>query len=65
MKNLNNFNHWIAAIREEAYSKLSDKMSTSAIKKIFCKYHFYDYFRKGLSPEEAFEEEMEVWATSQ
>jgi hypothetical protein len=69
-RNLKNFNHWIAELRQLAKDfpvvDLEDDGSTHLISKvgierIFNKQSFGDEFRDGLTPAEAFENEMDAW----
>ena len=70
MRNLKNFNHWIAELRDLA-RKLpvmafeddgtTSKISETGIKRIFNQHSFVDEFRDGLTPQEAFDNEMDAW----
>ena len=73
MRNLNNFNHWIAELRDLARKlpvmDLEDDNTTHliseiGIKRIFNKQSFANEFRDGLSPKEAFDNEMDAWRDS-
>ena len=72
MKNLKNINHWIAELRNIAYnSALFDiddvdlPMSDENKKIHFNKTRFKDAFDEGLTPLEAFYEEMQAWADAE
>ncbi len=74
MRNLKNFNHWIADLRDLARNfpvvELEDDGATSpiseyGIKLTFNKSSFVDEFKDGLTPQEAFDNEMDVWRDSQ
>lgn len=64
-RNLKNFNHWIAELRDIAvklkvYTEGSETpMSISEIKYHFNKFIFEDAFYDGLTPQQAFDEERE------
>jgi hypothetical protein len=70
MRNLKNINHWVAELRSIAYkTELFDiddddtHLIPNFSKKIlFSKELFKDAFERGLTPKEAFDEEMEAWA---
>lgn len=73
VRNLKNFNHWIAELRQLAKDlpvmDIEDDGSTHLISKvgierIFNKSSFTDEFRDGLTPAEAFENEMDAWRDS-
>jgi hypothetical protein len=74
MRNLKNFNHWIAELRDLARKfpvvELEDDGSTTpisdyGIKLIFNKQSFNDEFRDGLTPQDAFDNEMDAWRDTQ
>ena len=68
MKTLKNFNHWISelralAIQAKVYDEGDDKpMTQKQVNELFNKERFKEQFDKGLTPDEAFQEEMEAWA---
>jgi hypothetical protein len=73
MRNLKNFNHWIAEIRQLAIEfpvkdidedGITSNISKLGIKRIFNKSSFTDEFRDGLTPQEAFDNEMDAWKDS-
>ena len=68
-RNLKNLTHWIAELRDIAFSvqlrNEKGRMNREDKKYIFCKYDFGDRFTEGLSPQEAFDEEMEEWKDNQ
>jgi 5-methylcytosine-specific restriction endonuclease McrA len=66
MKSLNNENHWTSELRKLALNanlKNDDGfvISKSIIMQLFGKNNFIDKFRKGLTPQEAFDNEMDFW----
>lgn len=71
-RNFKNLNHWIAEVREIALGKVyhadsEDEegnvswMDKDDIKSIFNKELLFDYFRDGLSPQDAFMEAVSEW----
>ena len=66
-----NFNHWIAALRSLAlagimYSEDNPKpMGKKDIDYLFNKYNFKDRFEEGMTPQEAFRDEMGLWDDNQ
>jgi len=67
MKNLRNINHWIAELRTLANAAKvfneddNGPMTKKQIDAIFNKQNFSERFIEGLTPKEAFENEMEEW----
>lgn len=62
-KNLKQFNHWLAALREIAYSKdLKDpegnKYPKTRLKLFYSRNMFIKYFHNGWSPETAFQDTL-------
>lgn len=68
MKTLKNFNHWISelralAIKAKVYNEGDDQpMTQKQVNELFNKERFREQFNNGLTPDEAFQEEMELWA---
>jgi hypothetical protein len=68
MKTLKNINHWIAelralAIKAKVYNEGDDvPMTQQQVNELFNKERFKEQFDSGLTPEQAFQEEMEAWA---
>jgi hypothetical protein len=68
MNTLKNFNHWISelralAIKAKVYNEGDDKpMTQKQVNELFNKERFSEQFNNGLTPDEAFQEEMELWA---
>lgn len=68
-RNLKNFNHWISELRDIAYKTelvaINDDenipISNTQKNDLFNKSAFEDAFNEGLSPQEAFDEEMDRW----
>lgn len=75
MRNLKNFNHWIAELRDLATNypvKDLDEdtgetypISLAGIKLIFNKESYEDDFKDGLTPDEAFENTLDGWRDTQ
>ncbi len=68
MRNLNNINHWIAELRDVAIRNVVHNegeegilMPLRQINEIFNKGNFGERFEDGLTPQGAFDEEMEFW----
>lgn len=66
MKTLKNINHWVGELRSIAYRKKlfneENTLITKAQKKlIFSKNNFEGRFHDGLTPQEAFDSEMDFW----
>ena len=67
MRNLKNITHWIAELREIAYTKYrlrnedGDILTKEMIETIFNKDLFEQKFNNGLTPEEAIKEELKEW----
>jgi hypothetical protein len=70
MRNLKNFNHWVAELRDLARNYpvmdieddgTTSKISNYGITLIFNKGSFINEFRDGLTPQEAFDNEMDAW----
>lgn len=72
-RNFKLWNHWIAEVREIAlgqvhHSESDDDqgnvklMSKTSLRWLFDKNLMLDYFKDGLTPQEAFEEEISYWA---
>jgi hypothetical protein len=66
MINYKLWNHWIAEVREIALGKIlhadgTDVMTKSDIRYLFNKALMGDYFKDGLSPQQAFDEEVSTW----
>jgi hypothetical protein len=70
MRNFNNFNHWLAEVRDIARkakvrNEESDKpMSDAQLRLAFNKTTMDCYYSTMASPQEAFNEEMDRWAES-
>ncbi len=68
MKTLKNFNHWISelralAIKAKVYNEGDDQpMTQKQVNELFNKERFREQFNNGLTPDKAFQEEMELWA---
>ena len=71
MKTLKNFNHWIyelriLAIKTQVFSEGDDNpMSKKRINELFNKENFRQQFEEGESPEQAFNNEIESWYSSE
>lgn len=68
MRNLKLLTHWIAELRDIAMQSgqchnegESEPMPISQIKGLFAVWNFEDGFQSGLTPQEAFDKEMEFW----
>lgn len=70
-RNLKNINHWVAEVRKIAFESkrclgLDGKvMNEEQIAWLFTKSMLESSFKAGLTPQEAFEDEMEEWANNQ
>ena len=72
MKKLKNINYWITELRKIAYETdlifVDDDenhlINKTQKKELFSKARFEDAFNDGMSPKEAFESEMQIWADS-
>jgi len=66
-----NINHWIAELRKIAYKadlREDDNetpLTMESRKELFNKSNFSERFEDGLTPQEAFENEMECWMDAQ
>lgn len=66
-----NINHWIAELRKIAYKadlREDDNetpLTMESRKELFNKSNFSERFKEGLTPQEAFETEMECWMDAQ
>lgn len=62
-----NVNKWINELRQIAYlAPLANEDGEKNLcktwkKKHFCKYNFISAFENGLTPQQAFDEEMQLW----
>jgi len=71
MRNLKNFNYWIAelrdiAIKNKVFAEGDDKpMNKQEVDYIFNKFNFEDRFLSGSTPQEAFDDETESWIDNQ
>lgn len=71
MRNLKNFNHWIAELRDLAIklpvqnidenTKEVSNIPLNGIKLLFNKDAYADEFKKGLTPSEALDNTMDAW----
>ena len=68
MRNLKLLNHWIAELREIASKSErcfnegeSEPMLMPQIRIVFNVCDFEDRFHEGLTPQEAFDNELEMW----
>jgi len=68
MNKLKNINHWInhvrilarkIKVRNEGEKK---QMPAGQFKKVFSKDNFMKRFKEGITPQQAFDNEMEFWA---
>ena len=71
MRNLKLFNHWLAELRDIArakkvYNEGDDKpMTEQQLKTVFNPVNFRYDFDAGLTPQQTFDKEMELWADAE
>lgn len=69
-RNFKNINHWLAevrdiAIKNEVRTPEGKIMTYNEVSWFISKNSIEDYFNDGLTPQEAFEEEMQNWIDNQ